>query len=162
MDGWGNMVTQYESRDLWIAGIALVLNFAALVFVGVELYRARTASRKEDIRRAREATLDYYSSTLQERNNLRDALPKPANVTSENEDLVIRYLGYWEAFAAGVNLGVYDLTCACRIAGFRIETIWGNWRPFIEDRRRKSGRPRLYIELQDLAEVISASRSNTG
>ena len=142
-----------------IAGIALVLNFAALVFVGIELLRARIASRKEDLRRAREATLNYYASTLEERNSLRAALPDPSKVTPENTRLVTRYLGYWEAFATGVNLGVYDLTCARRIAGSRIEKVWANWKYFIEERRHKSGQPRLYAELQDLAEAITASRS---
>ena len=158
----GETVSEYESRDLWIAGIALVLNFAALVFVGVELLRARIAGRKEDIRRSREATLSYYSSTLQERNDMHASLPEPSAVTAENEKLVTQYLGYWEAFATGVNLGVYDLTCARRVAGFRIERVWDNWRQFIEDRRRKWGRPRLYIELQELAEAITASRSVKG
>ena len=71
-------------------------------------------------------------------------------------------MGYWEAFATGVNLGVYDLTCARRVAGFRIEKVWDNWKHFIEDRRRKWDRPRLYIELEELAEAITASRSVKG
>lgn len=171
-------MTPYESGDLTIATAALLFNFLAVLFVGLEIRRSRKAGREEALRLARQATLDYYSSTLAERNRLRDAVRNaPAQpgvamdsveselvamdpTVPERKSAKIRYLAYWETFATGVNMGVFDLECARRLAAARIKKIWQDHASFVVSRREESGNQALYKELEDLARKFGVSQDS--
>jgi hypothetical protein len=158
----GVILSSYEMSDLVIAALALFANFGALFFLAFEIRNARKESQKENTRRAREAIFNYYSSTLNERNNLRNELPELDSsdwqTIPEESRKVTRYLAYWEILASGINLGIYDFEAAKVIAGQRIITIWDNWLEFISFRRHSTNNKKLYCELEILVSLLKKSR----
>lgn len=154
-------MSDYEVRDLLIAALALIANFGALFFLGLEVRRVRQATKEESVRRSREATLNHYAATLADRNSLRTDLPNVnASDTFDSEEQrsrVTRYLAYWELLAAGVNLGIYDFDTVRLIAGSRILKVWSNWEAFVQGRRIATENPKLYCELESLVCRLSGT-----
>lgn len=149
----------YQVGDLLIAGLALGANFGALFFLGFEVRRVRQETSRESIRRAREATLSYYASTLENRNDLRAKLPNVGIVldSAEKRRPVARYLAYWELLAAGVNVGIYDFDTVKLIAGSRIQQVWNNWNTYIQERRAATENTNLYCELETLVRRLAGA-----
>ena len=158
-------MSDYEVRDLIIAFMALIANFGALFFLGFEVRRVRQETKKESLRRSREATLNHYATTLAERNELRLSLPNAPSAevlnSVEQRRPVTRYLAYWELLAAGVNLGIYDFDTVQLVAGARIRKLWTNWKFFVDDRRATTGNPRMYCVLETLVHRLSNSEPVT-
>ena len=170
----------YERYDLLISGFGLLANFSALVFIAVQLTESRRTARsaaeesaRENVRRSRQATLDYYYETFVIREELLRKLPThddPESVTraiskalsGHHDELradIKSYLNYFETLSGGVNLGIYDIETIDRLTGTRIISTFRRWTPYIDRVREKSGRPSLYAEFEILATKLEHRRA---
>jgi hypothetical protein len=71
-------------------------------------------------------------------------------------------LNLFELLATGVRTDVFDLLVVERAAGGRILGIASNYRPWIEQRRKLLHAPRLYQEIEWLAEQVEKHRKPIG
>jgi hypothetical protein len=141
----------------------------ALAFIGYQVVLARRSARDsytvaaaEATRRAQQDTLDYYASTLSQRNELAAQLPdytdtagvaaclKEAQSDPSIGARLKPFLSYWELFATGANIGIYDTQTLRRVCGSRVVGIWDAWEPYVLARRVALGNRALYSELEAL------------
>jgi hypothetical protein len=172
-------VTRYELLSAASSIGALVIGLATLVallwqlrLLVKQVALAANATRLDHERRRRQATLDFYATTLAKRSELRAVLPYDRNVAGvhallaravDEEDeagnAITGYLSLFESLGAGVRDDVYSFPVVEAVAGGRVLAIVENYRPWIEDRRRHFQNPRLYEHLEWLADQIARHRA---
>lgn len=171
-------MSRFEGIYLWLVLVGLVVNGLGLLFVAQQVRLARQEGRQAEqtreaelLRRRRQATLDFYSDTIQVR---RDRGPIPTDTDTESiRSLILRLqqgkdaqlrgpiarrLSYHEILGTGVRAGIFDLEVADMLAGGRIIKLFENYYPWIQDRRETLGRPSLYQELEWLAGELAGRR----
>ena len=151
-------MTQFEQWTLVSAFAGLLVNVILLLAavwqlraLGKQVGHASTATNQDHERRRKQATIDFYASTLQKRSEFRTILPYDRDsasilnlleqANSENNQLgkaITEYLNLFELLATGVRTDVFDFSVIERAAGGRIVAIARNYRPWIEQRRSLS------------------------
>jgi hypothetical protein len=160
--------------------IGLAINGIGLIFVATQVVLARRQlqdnidlSTREALRLKRQATIDFYMSTIQKVNEWRSLLPdewdKPAvekyvdkayGHGGKNElHVLAAYLQYLEALAVAVRSGIYDLDVLNSIIGSRIINICENYQPFFDKRRAEVGTSKAYENLEWLGNEILKYRT---
>jgi hypothetical protein len=172
-------MTQFERLTVIAGFVGIFINVILLgAFVwqlrvlGKQVDQASTATNRDHERRRKQATIDFYASTLQKRAELRTTLPydrdsagilvliEQASVDDKLGKMITEYLNLFELLAAGVNTDVFDFSVVERVAGGRIMAIARNYSPWIEWRRKLLENPRLYLELELLAEWVEKHRAS--
>lgn len=171
-------MTQFETLSVVIGAAGVVINLILFIMFALQLRALRRqiavaeeATRLDHDRRRKQATLDFYTATLEKRAALRDLLPYDRDadairdlirdIKSEDDGRgkeITNYLSLFEGLAAGVNSGVYDLDTIERVAGGRIRAIAHNYKSWIDSRRAMFDNPNLYEELDHLAGQLEARR----
>ena len=166
-----------DAFEKWTVALAcggLIINLVLVIGALIQLHflRSQLAQTRESVqldhdRRRMQATLEFYSGTIEHRANLLQILPSLyderlaaviADPSKEEVREIRKYLGYWETFATGANTGTLDVSVISRLTGSRIRRVWGAYEDYIEDRRAALDNPTLYIELETLARELEARR----
>ena len=163
------VMTSFERTSLVAAFAGVLVTLVAFVVeLGLlrrQVAQATTSTKLDHERRRKQATIEFYETTLNKRTELRAHLPYDrdaqavagllASVSHEDDDAgkaITEYLSLFELLAAGVRSGVFDHDVIQRIAGSRIRAIATNYRPWIEARRQLYSNPALYQEIEWLAQ----------
>jgi len=166
-----------------LAVLGLVINGLGLVFIATQVGLARRQIRNvleqataKASRLKRQATIDFYMSTLERLANWRIELPdewdKEAvsayidriyepNHQEEGRTLA-SYLGYFETIAMAVRSDIYDLVVLDGIAGSRIVNITNNYRVFFQRRRAEVRASSAYENVEWLGRQITQLRKSRG
>lgn len=171
------------------------VNLIALLFVAGQVaianrqLRHAQATTEADIeRRKRQATIDYFMSTFDQRAALAKDLPhfqdihavyryvksalgsevkddspedsgRSSDVTPEQKRRLIgEYLAFYEAMAVAVAADVYDLTVLDAMDGGTIRDIVTNYKPYFDGIRTTPERSSWFLELEWLGEQIKKLR----
>ena len=157
------------------AWVAAVFAGGGAVLVIFQLYLAQRTTRDEYENRRRQATIEFYARTINQRGewNLKlppdrdgeaikvliaQALDPDGERTEEARRAIHNYLAFWELLSAGVAQNVLDRTTIRSLARGRAVAVWKNYEPFVTAERTRYEAPLLYIELQRLAEFLVAGR----
>lgn len=167
----------YPFWSLVVSLFAALGGFAAAIFVGVQVRQAarntkegtKARQREWDLRR-RQATLEFYQSTLESRENRRTRLPpdrdavgiarflEEAKTDTAKLDTIRTHLSFYEMLATGVNAEVLDLGVVDAFGGGPILAAWRNYWPWIEERRLEFKAPSMFEEFECLASKIAHLR----
>jgi len=158
--------------------ISAAINFAALVFLGAQVMLARRAlgetakaQQQEWERQRKKASIEASVSTARYREALKAVLPwndrdpeemaaflKEVNGDHAKLYPVREYLNHLVDIAVGVKQGVFDLDTISMLEGGRIIDVVASYAPYIESVRQEVHRPRIYEDIEDLAELIKVHR----
>ena len=178
----------YNAFDIIVTGIGVLVNVALFAFFGMQLRelrrqnsfassqasllkrqveQAQEITARDHDRRSRQATIDFYATTLSKRAEFRSILPYDRDfddiaqlleLAKQDDGLIDKeiteYLALFELLATGANTGVFDLETLRLIAKGPICAIVDYYGPWIEARRTKYGSPSLYSELETLTEAL--------
>jgi Domain of unknown function (DUF4760) len=156
--------------------ITMAINFAALVFLGAQVMLARQALRRTAVaqqneweRQRKKASIDASVSTAHYREALKAVLPwndrdpeevadflRKANGDPSKLAAVREYLNHLEDIAVGVKQAVFDLETISMLEGARIIDTVTSYGPYIESIRKELHRPKIYDDIEDLAEMLKA------
>jgi hypothetical protein len=163
--------------------VGLVINGIGLAFVAIQVVLARQQIRRnqelsvrETTRIKRQATIDFYMSTLQRVSEWRTILPNDWDKSEidryinkvygrrgeDQRKILASYLSHFEALAVAVNSGIYDLEVMDAVAGTRIMHISQNYRPFFVRRRKEVAADSAYRYLEWLGDEIRETRKRRG
>ncbi|MFC5061948.1 DUF4760 domain-containing protein [Actinomycetospora atypica] len=166
------------SAEAIAAFVGAGVNFLALLFVAGQvaianrqLKHAQHTNEAEIRRRKRQATIDYFMSTVVERAELASELPDPS-ASADVKDAVKRaldgdarcrrligdYLGFYETMAVAIASDVYDLETLDAMDGASIRYIADSYQHFFEAVRATPGRSAHYVELERLGLQIQHLR----
>jgi hypothetical protein len=109
-------------------------------------------SKADHERRKKQATIEFYNHTGNERNNLLDQIINVCKVEEGSDMLntIKGYLANMERLAVGINTGIYDITVFDRMAGnFTIRT-YDRLREIIDSRRKVGCAPYLFSDFEKL------------
>jgi hypothetical protein len=154
--------------------ITAAINLAALIFLGGQVMLARqalkaaaVAQQEEWKRQRKKASLEASVSTSKYREALKADLPwndrdpeevatfiKKAAGNHARLAPIREYLNHLNATAVGVKQGVFDLETISMLQGKRIIDITVSYAPYIESIRKELGRPTVYEDIEDLADLI--------
>jgi hypothetical protein len=177
-------VTTFEIWSLAIGAISASISLALLVVVAFELFALRrqlnetfAAEERRHAAELKRATMDVFTATMNARYELRSNLPDDTDVDaiqrfveevmteppqSAGNRALVRYLGYWENVALGVNVRALDLEMIYRLSGARIVRLAELYDPWIRWRRARAGSTTLYVELETLSQTIRQLREAEG
>lgn len=146
----------------------------AVIGLGAIFWQIRSAARSlhdERIRSRQQATLEFWTGTLEKRDQWRSVLPDDRSekaiaaflpdageLTNDTNKTIAAYLNYFEAMATGIYLGIYDIETIDYLAGPRIIKLFDNYRPWIVARRSAFDEPTLFVEFELLATIIRRRR----
>ncbi len=156
------------------AWVAAVFAGGGAVLVIIQLGFAQRATRDEYENRRRQAAIEFYARTINQRGewNLKlppdrdeeaikvlvdQALDPDGERTEEARRAIHNYLGFWELLSAGVARDVLDRDTIRSLARGRAVAVWKNYEPFVTAERIRYDAPLLYIELEHLAEFLAAN-----
>ncbi len=161
-----------------VAILALAVSVITLFFLvaQIRLLRGQVEQAKEvyvaEHRRSRrQSTLEFLSSTMEQRHSMYNKTPyatKPEEVQAFLERLdqdadaksTIRlYLNYFELLACGVLDEIFDIEVVDRVLGSVIISVQNNYEPLISHLRTTTNQPLLYRELSALAQVLLERRT---
>ncbi len=155
--------------------IGLAINAAGIAFIALQvvlarrqLYQAQEINEQEITREKRQATVNFYMTTIEQRARLKATLPEDwdadgigefiKGALSKDDDAhqkcISDYLAYFEVLAVGIGANIYDIEVLYTIAEGRLLNIYRNYQPYIQAMREKTGLATLYIELEWLAERL--------
>ncbi|MFG1797786.1 DUF4760 domain-containing protein [Nocardia sp. NPDC049149] len=171
-------MSPFEIISSTIAVIAIAVNIAALLFLGLQVRQGvqnaaavDKARQEEWVRRRKEASMQFYMSTLDRREHRMSTLPPDRDgvaikryledVESDNSkhSAVRTYLSYLEMLGTGVNSGVLDIEVIELYAGGTIVATWNNYGEWIAKTRVKFQSPRIYCQFEMMARDIAQRRS---
>jgi hypothetical protein len=174
-------MTDNNALAAWTTMVGLVINGLGLIFVATQVVLARrqlqdnlAQSSKEALRIKRQATIDFYMSTLQKVSEWRSILPDEWDKQKIDayihtaysrkgrvKTLILAsYLGYFEALAVAIRAEIYDLAVLDSIAGSRIINICENYQAFFVMRRKEVGTELAYRNLEWLGDEIRKLRAS--
>jgi hypothetical protein len=160
----------------------VLINAIGLAFVAIQvilarrqLLHAQRVNEVETARMKRQATIDFYMTTVEQRTGWRSILPDDWDAAAIEQfiksayteqgprklQVIVDYLGYFEALAVAVASDVYDIETLDSIAGSRIRRIATNYKPFFERARVAANAPSLYVELEWLGEQLETLRASS-
>lgn len=165
----------FEIWSLVIAGAAVLVNIVLFVVVVQQLGTVKEQiqlteriAEEAEHRARRQATVEFYAATHSRRmdflrmfnehgmttaQEVCDAALKDSKVRNQ----LIDYLNYYEFLAVGVHTATYDFETIRLLASSRIRRVTEDYRPYIEwARSAPTGNPRLFAELEELAEELQA------
>jgi hypothetical protein len=152
--------------------IGLAINAAGIAFIAQQVVLARKQLRQsQDInqqeitREKRQATVNFYMTTIEQRARLKETLPEDwdtegiadfiSDAFSKDDDVKLKiisdYLAYFEVLAVGIGADIYDIEVLYTIAEGRLLNISRNYRPYVKTMRERTGLATLYIEFEWLA-----------
>jgi uncharacterized protein DUF4760 len=162
------------SAGNWTALGTMLLFSATLLgatFVLLELRGGNKDVREANSRAKKQATVNFYTQTLERRINWQSDLPSDRD--SSAVDLMIRdligspqdkekkarkaaihsYLAYWELTAVAIRHDVFDEELFKDILMTRFLQVEQNYRPFVKAARAELGDSgtQLYVQLEKLA-----------
>ena len=175
-------VTSYEKWAVLTAVITVFVNAGLFIAFGfqlrlmrVQLQQASDATDRDHRQRRMQATLEFVTATFDRMGSLRDrGLPelvraavepytdRPLDMADKRNLLVREYLNGFEAFATGVNLGLYDIDVVNRLRGTMIIRSWALYEPWVTARRSLFSQASYYAELERLASDLSQLRRAGG
>lgn len=178
----GRAVTREETTHVTDAAIAaligaigLLINAAGLAFVATQVVLARRQLQHgqqirddEILRGKRQATIDFYMGSVEQRRYWASVLPDVMNAPAvaefieaafESDDTVKHqhisdYLSFFEALAVAVAGDVYDLEILDSMGGTVIRKTAANYRPYFERLRQIHNAPAFYTELEWLGRQL--------
>lgn len=169
-----------STTALLLAISGLVVNGLGLVFIATQVSLARRQIRNsleqaktEASRLKRQATIDFYMSTLDRLAEWRAKLPDDWETEAVSlyieriyrpngkakRRILASYLGYFETIAMAVRSEIYDLEVLNGIAGSRIASIATNYQPFFDRRRKEVGASTAYENLEWLGKRMNWLRN---
>ena len=165
-----------DAATLLVGGAGLAFVAWQVLLARKQLKQAQEASAREVARGKRQATIDFYMTTVDQRSQWRAILPddwdeaaihafihKALTTGDVNQNrCLVDYLGYFETLAVAVSARVYDIEILDSLAGTRIRRIATNYRPYFLAARNTSGVAALYVELEWLGERLREAREKRG
>lgn len=140
-----------------------------------QIRQTSVATERDHEQRRKGATLEFVTATLDRVGDLRrQGLPElthgavgswidnPKDFGDERNEVTRDYLNGYEAFATGVNLGLYDLGVVHALRGGNVIASWTLFQPWVVARRELIDRPTLYTELEKLAGDLESFRRSQG
>jgi len=167
-------MTPFERWTLGVSVVAVLFNAALFLGFGFQLRllrdqirQASEATERDHDQRRKGATLEFVTATLDRVGNMRrQGLPElnraavepftsnPADFSDQRNELTREYLNGYEAFATGVNLGLFDIAVVHALRGSTTIRSWALFEPWIQARRELVDDPALYTELERLADDL--------
>jgi uncharacterized protein DUF4760 len=164
------------STDDWIA-IGTMLLFGATLFgaflVLAEVKNGHEENQAAHVRAKKQATLNYYTQTLDRLFKLQSDLHFPHDRDGDAIALILKeikespdseesvnrstqihsYLAFWELTAVAIKQEVFDEEFFRDILETHFLLLEKHYRPFMQDARRKHGKntENLYIKIRELA-----------
>lgn len=171
-------VTTYEEWSLIAAFTSVLVNLVLFrVFAGQlrelrhQTSNAQNESVRDHDRRRKQASIEFYATTLEARERFKHELPEDRDAQAirtlistpdahqgETFHVLREYLSLFELLATGVNSEVFDVNVMTDIAGGRLLAIRDNYWPWIEERKRITESPLLYSEFDSMCQSIRSIR----
>lgn len=165
---YGACMSEFEKVTVWTAIASVAVNFVLFGMVVLQLWISRRVTRGDNARRKKQATIDFWSVTLDRRLKLADKLPLDTDLAGIAEFVatlgqadsgklraLTEFLGLYELLAVGINTEVLDLELFARIAGPRITSVAEGYGEWIRERRTLVNHPLLYDELTTLSGTLT-------
>jgi Domain of unknown function (DUF4760) len=158
-----------------LTGFLAVVTAVSAAFLWAQLRAARRDAASVAARERRQATMQFFASTLDIRRTMPLALPEDRDheaiarllkrlegTTPEiqrERALLSEYLAWWELTATSINpeVQVFDPRLLELFASGRLMAVWNNYRPFILAERERHGEHDLFAELESVADRWAGS-----
>jgi hypothetical protein len=159
-DDWSAVISAFSSAVSVVAFIVLIVQ---LKLLREQVQHAKNTFIAEQERIRRQATLEFMTSTLNQRLDFQRALPYEENEVSMRRFLSKRkrvteerapfwdYLNYFEVLATSVNCEIFDIEVVQRVMGPKLVRTYDGYHDLIASARIYYGRPSLYKEMEILA-----------
>ena len=163
----------FEAWTIVIGCAGVVVNFVLFVVFSLQLLALRKqvevserVERGAEDRARRQATVEFYAATHARRVEFAKELENWSELESPEDislatvadlrlrQLVVDYMNYYEFLALGVNMATYDYDTVRRLARGRIIYLVDGYRAYIDASRERDDNPRLWVELEALAERL--------
>lgn len=172
---------EFEAWSLIIAGGAAVTNIVVfgvlllqLSYLRRQIRQAQESTELDHGRRRRQATIEFYATTLDRLQRLREDLPHDRDSAAveavtrralsgddEANKKIAAYLTMHNLVAVSVRSDVFDVVVIDHLFGGRLLALVANYGPWIEHTRRQLSYPTMYSDLEWLADQIAARRAET-
>ncbi|AGL18621.1 DUF4760 domain-containing protein [Actinoplanes sp. N902-109] len=159
---------------------AVVINFCALFFVGLQVQLARRALKesaegqeRERLRLRKQATIEMAASTERYEEAMKARLPwndrdrkqmaeflEEAWGDTEKMTLVRAYVNHLEDLAVGVKAGVYDLETVYMLSGGRLIAAGEGFAGYVARIRSELKSPDVYEYFEDLVAKLKARQDS--
>ena len=170
--------------DGWTLAVAVVASLTNIVIFAALLWQLQLLQRQlrqthevtvlDHDRRRKQATIEFYATTLGEQRRMRETLPHDRNkaalqpfidrAISGDEDInkaIVAYLSLHNLIAISVRSDVFDIGVIDQAFGGRLLALEENYRRWIDSARKSSGYPTMFADIQWLTDEIIRRRSQS-
>ena len=157
-----------------LANIAVI---AGAVIAVLQLIRMRKSNELQEKsitagheRRKKQATIEFYNSINKESGPLMQEIRQkcgknaiPLSQLADDPDLrekIKRYLSLMERFSVGIHTNVYDLNVYDMMRGTVTIQSYHQLHDYIDQRRKETLIPALYVEFEELTRKLEEMRKN--
>lgn len=166
-------MTSYERWSLVASFGSLVVSVVAFAALAWQLLMLSRSTGQDHDRRRKQATMEYLTANMERRKALFDegipherdheAITALISLSLSGNDqatkLITAYLTAFNFLAVGAQTDAFDREVIDEAWGGIVISVWTNYRPWIEEQRRRHGEPRVWENLEWLAGRMTPRRS---
>jgi hypothetical protein len=166
-------VTSYEWCSLIASFLSVLVGFVAFFALMGQLRLMSRSTDQDHDRRRKQATMEYLTANMDRRKAFFDegipherdheAVTALINLSRSGDEpttkLITSYLTTFNFLAVGAQSDAFDRSVIDEAWGGLIIAVWENYRPWVEDQRRRHGEPRVWENLEWLAGTIPPRRA---
>ncbi|WP_019888371.1 DUF4760 domain-containing protein [Streptomyces purpureus] len=166
-------MTTYERLSLIASFGALAVSVIAFGALAWQLLMLARATRLDHDRRRKQATMEYLSTTMDRRRELRNAgipddrderavealVTRALGGDADAARLISSYLTIYNYLGVAAQSDAFDLSLIDRAWGGSIVALTEHYRPWITEQRARQGEPRLYEDLEWLGRSMTPRRT---
>ncbi len=166
-------VTSYERWSLIASFGSLLIGVVAFGAVAWQLLMLSRGTSQDHDRRRKQATMEYLTANMDRRKVLFDegipherdhrAIAALVGLSLSGDDratkLVASYLTTFNFLAVGAQTDAFDRNVINEAWGGLIISVWNNYRPWVEEQRRRHSEPRVWENLEWLAGKMTPRRT---
>ncbi|WP_393084021.1 DUF4760 domain-containing protein [Streptomyces sp. LN704] len=166
-------MTSYERWSLIASFGSLLVSVVAFGAVAWQLLMLSRGTAQDHDRRRKQATMEYLTANMDRRKALFDegipnerdhgAITTLVGLSLSGDDratkLVASYLTTFNFLAVGAQTDAFDRHVIDEAWGGLVISVWNNYRPWVEEQRRRYGEPRVWENLEWLAGEMTPRRN---
>ncbi|MFF0017714.1 DUF4760 domain-containing protein [Streptomyces sp. NPDC005374] len=165
-------MTSYEQWSLVVSFGSLVVSVVAFAALAWQLLMLSRSTGQDHDRRRKQATMEYLTANMERRKALFDegipherdheAIAALVSLSLADDEratkLITAYLTAFNFLAVGAQTDAFDREVIDEAWGGIVISVWNNYRPWIEEQRRRHGEPRVWENLEWLAGEMTPRR----
>lgn len=166
-------MTSYERWSLIVSSGALFVSVVAFGGLAWQLRMLSRSTAQDHDRRRKQATMEYLTAIMDRRKVLYDeGIPDERDEAAVSEliararsgdrpavKLITSYLTTFNYLGVGARTDAFDRAVIDQAWGGLVIAVWSHYRPWVETQRTERGEPRLYEDLQWLADGMTPRRT---